>query len=125
MLQKVFWIALLGAGGAVLRFALAGLVQRISGTSFPAGTFVVNVLGCFVFGLIWPLAEQRLIISAEWRLILLVGFVGSFTTFSTLVFETGELMRDAQYTTAFINFAGQTLLGYGALLAGMALGKTI
>lgn len=125
MLTKLALIAASGAAGALARFGLGGLVARIYGGTFPAGTFAVNLVGCFLFGLIWPLAEERLLISSETRTIILVGFIGSFTTFSTLVFETGELLRDSEWALALVNMGGQILLGLVGLIAGMAIGKTI
>ncbi len=125
MLTKLVLIAASGAAGALARFGLGGLVARIYGGTFPAGTFAVNLVGCFLFGLIWPLAEERLLISSETRTIILVGFIGSFTTFSTLVFETGELLRDSEWALALVNMGGQILLGLVGLIAGMAIGKTI
>ncbi len=125
MLTKLALIAFSGAAGALARFGLGGLVARIYGGTFPAGTFVVNLVGCFLFGLVWPLAEERLLINSEIRTIILVGFVGSFTTFSTLVFETGELLRDSEWTLALVNMGGQIMLGLIGLMAGMAIGRSI
>lgn len=122
---KIGMLALAGALGAISRFALSGLVFRIYGGVFPAGTFVVNVLGCFVFGLIWPFAEERLLISGEMRTILLVGFVGSFTTFSTLVFESQDLLRDSEWLLAALNLGGQVVLGIAALILGLYLGRSL
>ncbi len=125
LVEKIGMLALAGALGAVSRFALSGLVFRFYGGIFPAGTFVVNVLGCLVFGLLWPLAEERLLISGELRTILLVGFVGSFTTFSTLVFESQELLRDSEWLLAALNLGGQVVLGIAALILGLYLGRSL
>ncbi len=124
-LAKIIWIAGAGAAGALARYSLTGLVFRVYGGTFPAGTFIVNIVGCFLFGLVWPLAEERLLVSGELRTIILVGFVGSFTTFSTYVFESQELLRDAQWLAAGVNIFGQTILGVGALLLGLWIGRTI
>jgi CrcB protein len=125
MFFKLGLIAVCGAAGALARFGLSGLVFRIYGGSLPFGTFVVNVLGCLVFGIIWPLAEERLLISSELRTIILVGFIGSFTTFSTLVFETGELLRDSEWGLALANMGGQVVVGLLALYLGVLIGRTI
>lgn len=122
---KIAFIAAAGALGAVARFGLSGLVYRFYGGTFPAGTFIVNVLGCLVFGLLWPLAEERLLISSETRTIILVGFVGSFTTFSTLIFETNELLRDSEWLLAALNLGGQVAAGILALVIGMWIGRSI
>ena len=125
MLTKIALVAVFGAAGALARFGLGGLVFRLYGGTFPAGTFVVNIVGCFLFGLVWPLAEERLLISSETRTVILIGFMGSFTTFSTLAFETSELLRDSEWGLAVANMGGQVILGLLALIAGMAIGKSL
>jgi CrcB protein len=123
--SKITLIALCGAAGAVARYGLTGLVFRIYGGTFPAGTYVVNVVGCLLFGLIWPLAEERLLISGEFRFILLVGFVGSFTTFSSLVFESHELLRESEWLLAICNLGGQIVSGLAALYIGLIVGRSL
>ena len=114
-----------GGLGAMARFGLGGLIQRWLGGGFPYGTFVINVLGCLMFGLIWSLAEDRLVISGDTRLILLTGFMGSFTTFSTFAFETTGLLRNSEWFFAMGNILGQTILGLLAVVGGMALGRLL
>jgi len=121
--QKVIWIAVAGAIGAVARFGLSGLVHRIYAGEFPLGTLIVNILGCFLFGLFWSWAEERLSVSGEMRLIVLVGFMGAFTTFSSFAFETGKLIQDAQWNYAIANLAIQNLAGLACLLGGFNLGR--
>ena len=89
MLRKLCWIALAGGLGSLARYGLTGLVQRILGSGYPWGTTVVNLSGCFLFGVIWSLAEERYLISGEWRSILLIGFVDRGRTD-----YTGESPRD-------------------------------
>ena len=124
-MQNLLWIAAAGGAGALARYGLGGLMHRLLGSSFPWGTFTVNILGCFLFGLIWALAETRLAISPQVRLIVLTGFMGSFTTFSTFVFETGMLLKDGQYLFALANMLGQNLLGLVALFLGLALARAL
>lgn len=123
--QKVVLVALAGAVGTLMRYALAGAVQRVAPATFPYGTLVVNVVGCLLFGLVWSLAEERLVISSETRTILLVGFMGAFTTFSTYAFETAALLRDAEWATAAGNLLAQNVVGIAALLLGLALGRAL
>ncbi|MBZ0302744.1 MAG: CrcB family protein, partial [Anaerolineae bacterium] len=85
----------------------------------------VNVLGSFLFGLIWSLAEGRLAITPQTRTIILTGFMGAFTTFSTFMFETGGLMRDAQWLLAAGNVALQVTLGLICLFIGLAVGQLL
>lgn len=122
-MTRLAWLFLAGGIGALTRFSLAGLIQRWSGSSFPLGTFVINIIGCLLFGWIWSLAEERLLISGETRFILLTGFIGAFTTFSTFAFESSGLLRDSEWLLAAGNILGQTVLGMFAILAGMALGR--
>ncbi len=85
------WLCFAGAAGTLARYGLAGLMQRLLGESFPWGTLTVNALGCFLFGVVWMLAEDRLVISGQTRFVILTGFMGAFTTFSTFAFETAAL----------------------------------
>lgn len=123
MIQKLLWLALAGALGTVSRYGLAGFVHKFGGASFPWGTFVVNVTGCFVAGLLWALFENRWPVSGEMRVIVLVGFMGAFTTFSAFILETGELVRSAEWMRAAANMIFQNGLGFIALFAGMMLGR--
>src|SRR5258708_39493620 len=109
--KKLAWLSIMGATGTLSRYWLDGLVLRFFGNAFPWGILAVNTLGCFLFGLIWPLAEERLIISGETRFIILTGFMGAFTTFSTFTFQTGEFMRDSQWLLAVVNIVVQIVLG--------------
>jgi fluoride exporter len=122
---KLFWIAMAGAAGTLARYGLAGLVQNSVKGVFPWGTVVVNLSGCLAFGLLWSAMEGRLTIAAETRTIVLVGFMGAFTTFSSFVFETGQLMRDSQWLFALGNVTVQNVVGLVALFVGLALGKLI
>lgn len=121
------WIGLAAAGvlGTLARYGLSGLVQRIAGAGFPWGTAVVNLTGCFLFGLLWTLLEGRIQVRPEIRTVVFIGFFGAFTTFSSFVAETALLMRDSQWLYAGANMIGQNVLGIVVLLAGMALGRMV
>jgi fluoride exporter len=121
------WIGLAVAGvlGTLARYGLSGLVQRIAGAGFPWGTAVVNLTGCFLFGLLWTLLEGRIQARPEIRTTVFIGFFGAFTTFSSFVAETASLMRDSQWLYAGANIIGQNVLGIVVLLAGMALGRMV
>lgn len=123
--MKIFLIALAGAAGTLARYWIGGLVQRSSGSGFPWGTFAVNMIGCFLFGLVWSLAEERMVISAEARIVILVGFMGGMTTFSSFMFETGSLMRDSQWALAFGNIAIENITGLLLLFLGFAAGRLL
>jgi len=123
--MKIVWILIAGALGTLARYWLGGFVQRISGGVFPWGTFAVNMAGCFLFGLIWAMAEERLVVSGGTRAIILIGFMGAFTTFSTFIFETGALFRDSQWALAVGNLMLQNFFGIAFLLLGFAAGRTV
>lgn len=125
MIHKLAWLALAGALGTLARYGLAGFVHRINGSSFPWGTVVVNLTGCFLAGLLWTLFENRWPVSGETRTLVLVGFMGAFTTFSALILETSELLRSAEWMYAAGNVAMQNGLGFVALFAGVALGRIV
>lgn len=116
---------LVGTGGfigAVLRYGLSGLVQgRAPLSTFPWGTIAVNLLGCFLIGVIAGLVESRQLFSPEIRIFALIGVLGGFTTFSTFGFESFALLRDAEFLRAFAYvgihvFAGLALVWSGYVL---------
>jgi len=133
MWTKLLLIAAAGAGGTVARYLMQEAMQnwltRLTGLRLPWGTLPVNALGCFLFGLVWALADtsrfDKAVLPPELRLVILVGFLGAFTTFSTFGFETGELLRANRLGAA----AGNVLLqnGVGILLAllGIRVGAAL
>lgn len=121
--QKIAWLAAAGGLGTLTRYWLGGAVQRLHDGAFPWGTLAVNALGCVLFGLVWTLAEERFLISGETRAIVLIGFMGAFTTFSTYAFETSAMLRDAEWVLAAANFVAQNVLGLLGFFAGAALGR--
>jgi CrcB protein len=116
---------LVGAGGfigSVLRFAVSGGVHRfVPMSTFPWGTFTVNVTGCLLIGILGGLGESRQLFSGEARVFLFLGLLGGFTTFSTFGYETLALMRDAEHLRA----AGNILLNVVAGLLAAWLGLMI
>jgi fluoride exporter len=125
VLQKLLLILIAGALGTLARYGLGGFVQQHVGKIFPWGTVVVNLLGCLLFGLVWSALEERSSVSGETRTIILVGFIGAFTTFSTFMFETEELLRDSEWWLALGYFSIQNLGGLAALVAGLAVGRLL
>jgi CrcB protein len=123
--RKLLALAVAGTLGTLARYGLGGLVQRLHESAFPWGTLVVNALGCFLFGVVWALAEERLVISGETRLVLLVGFMGAFTTFSTYMFETRQMLAASEWLVGAANFAVENLAGFALLMLGMVIGRMI
>ena len=122
-MRKILWLAAAGALGTVARAGLSTPVQRGLGLKFPWGTLTVNVLGCFMFGLVWAITEGRGRISPELRFVILVGFMGAFTTFSSYAFDTGMLAQDSRPEAALGNVVLQNAVGILCLLMGLSLGK--
>ncbi len=114
---------LAGAFGTLLRYFLSVYVQKLAGSEFPYGTMTVNLIGCFAIGLLYALFEGKITISEEMRLVLFVGFMGAFTTFSTFIFESNVLLKNSQYLMVFGNILIQNLVGIAAVYGGLQLGK--
>jgi fluoride exporter len=126
--SKLLWLSLAGVAGTLARYGLQGLVQRWSGSSFPWGTYAVNALGCFLFGAVWALGGERMLFganSAEIRGIILIGFMGAFTTFSSFAAESGNLLADKEWAMAAGNILLQNVSGIGLFFAGRFAGRWI
>lgn len=124
-MHKLLLIALAGAFGTLCRYWLSGAVYAIFGRDLPWGTWAVNILGCFLFGLVWILGEERGLVSPQVRTIVLTGFMGAFTTFSTYIFESGEILGGGQWLRLVLNIGGQNALGFTALFLGTSLGRIL
>jgi CrcB protein len=123
--MRLVLVAVGGAIGSVLRYTLDGVVYRWLPATFPYGTFIVNVIGCGVFGLVFGVGEQRLLVGSPARTFLLIGVLGGFTTFSTFAFESVQLLRAGQWWLAGVNVVGQVVLGFAALWIGFTLGRVL
>lgn len=115
----LFLIALGGAIGSLCRYIVGGLVQRSSATGFPVGTMFVNVTGCFLVGILVR-ALLNVQLSVELRALLVIGFCGGFTTFSTFSFEAVGLIEGGEYARAATYLVASVVLCLIATLAGMA-----
>ena len=114
-------LAVFGAAGTLLRYALQGIVQYRTGPDFPTGTLAVNVLGCFLLGGVGQFALQHLSVPPEWRIAMTIGFCGAFTTFSTFGWETVGMLEEGQWTTAAVYVTLSVLGGILAVLVGVRL----
>lgn len=123
--QKIVLLGLAGALGSLARYGLAGLVQRATPGTFPLGTFMVNVLGCLAFGFVWGVCENRISLHPDVRVVLLTGFMGAFTTFSTFTFESLGLMETGQWMAFALYAGGQLLLGLVLLWLGLGAGRLV
>jgi CrcB protein len=118
-------VGLGGFIGANTRFVVARLVGGLFETKFPLGTFVINVSGSFLLGVLGTVVAQKVMPSSEsMRLALGVGFLGAFTTFSTFEFETHALFDDGSWLTATTNMFASLFVGLLAVRAGIVVAKT-
>ena len=121
MLQKILWIALAGALGTLCRFGPSGAIQKWPGFALPWSTMAVNMIGCGLFGLIWTVAHVHLTLDKDLSLIMLVGFMGAFTTFSSFIFETQTLLTEGEYVKAGLNVLLQNVVGIVFFILGAGL----
>lgn len=124
MLLKVIYIAMGGALGATLRYGTSELVQRWSGGTFPWGTLVVNLLGCFVAGLLFEFFELARP-APSLRLFVFIGVLGGFTTFSSFALECRNLLRDGEFLHAGINILASTAGCLTMVLLGVAAARAL
>ena len=122
--MKVFLIVFAGSGlGGFCRYLVQDFIYKEKPTIFPLGTFIVNITGCLLIGIFAGLAEKENLLSTEWRLALITGFCGGFTTFSSFGLENINLLRSDNY----LYFAGYTILsviaGFAAVFAGNCIIK--
>lgn len=121
-MRQLIVIGVGGMVGAILRFLLSGLIQNLSkNDSFPLGTLGVNVLGCFIIGILGGYSETLNAFSPELRAFLMIGLLGSFTTFSSFELETFNLLRNSQFLYAALNVGLQFIVGLIAVVAGYYL----
>jgi len=121
-------VLLVGAGGflgAITRYLIDGRIAAYAGGAFPWGTFAINVSGSFAVGLLFALMIDRAVLAPELRGPLMIGFLGSYTTFSTLALESWRMIEDGAWLSATLNLGGSIVIGLVAVIAGVALGRMI
>lgn len=117
------WIAVGAIAGASARYFLGGYVAKIIPSSFPYGTLLINISGSFLLGffLIWT--SERVLVDPRWRLLVAIGFCGSFTTFSSYAFETFGLFEQGQWMLVTANIIASNVLCLISVLGGAALAR--
>ena len=124
-MSQIIFLAIAGALGALSRYGLSGLIQRLSGAGFPYGTLAVNVLGSLVIGFVMQIGLNTDIIPRTLRVTITVGFLGAFTTFSTFSYETVGYLQDGAWLLASVNIISNLGLCLISTIIGMALGRIV
>lgn len=123
--MRITLLIVLGAIGTLARYGLQGIVQERAGSTFPYGTLVVNLVGCFLLGGVAQYGLTHLTIPPEWRIGITVGFFGAFTTFSTFSWETVRLLQDGEWMRASIYVLTSVAGGLACVLFGMRIADRI
>ena len=126
VIMKIANMLMVGCGGfvgAVLRYGLDRLIHSVTDVRFPLGTLIVNVIGCFLIGVLMVQVQEHAFLDSRVRSFVIIGFIGSLTTFSTFSFETIQLIRETAHHMAFLNLLVSVVLGFGSVLAGRALAQ--
>ena len=121
---RIAIVAVSGAVGAVARWSVSVGAQSLLGKSWPIGTLIVNVVGCFVFGLAEAFIQRNYPVDNAWRLVWLTGFCGAFTTFSTFAFDLVELQTTRGLVWAAANAGLHLTLGLAAVVLGTIIGRS-
>lgn len=119
--MRILLIALFGAIGTLARYGLQGFVQVRTGGTFPYGTLLINLTGCFLLALTYQLTVNRMIISPDLRFAIGVGFFGGYTTFSSFGWETAKMLEDGEWLPAAAYVAASVVAGIFLSVGGIRL----
>jgi fluoride exporter len=120
---RLLLIAIFGAVGTLARYGLQGLVQVKMNSTYPYGTLLINLTGCFFLGLLGQLMLNRMIVSPEWRMAITVGFFGGYTTFSTFGWETAKMMEAGEWLRVSSYVAASVIFGVLLSATGIRLAQ--
>lgn len=124
-MSKLFLIGVAGFVGTLGRYWMSGVIARRYGETFPTGTLVVNLVGCFLAGLLFYLLEERFLVNQTARTVVLIGFLGGFTTFSSFGLQTFTLLQDREFAFAMLNLTASNVVGLLLVWAGYTLAKVL
>ena len=122
---KYLMVGVGGFLGSILRFWLGSYIGDKMGTRFPYGTFVINVTGSFLIGMVFALMTVKTLWSPNWRYLIPIGFIGGYTTFSSFEFETLRTIQDGQIGLGLLYVAASVVVGFIAVWGGMVAGRAI
>nr|WP_319570706.1 fluoride efflux transporter CrcB [uncultured Draconibacterium sp.] len=125
MLRTILLVGSGGFIGSVLRYLVQLFVEKGMSTTFPWGTFVANIAGSFIIGVVFALAQKGNFLNAEWRMFLAVGFCGGFTTFSSFAYNNLTMLKEQTYGQFFLNVGGSLFFGLLAVYLGMILVRAV
>lgn len=124
-MNKLLLTGLAGMCGTLLRYWMSGWVARRFGETFPLGTLIVNVVGCFLIGFLFYVLYERFLTSDTLRTVLFIGFLGGFTTFSSFGLQTFTLVRDGEFGLAALNVGVSNFAGLLMVWVGYTLAKVL
>jgi CrcB protein len=125
MLKNILIVGFGGGIGSIARYLCQKYMYEWNPHPFPFGTFLVNILGCFIIGLVYGLSERGNLLTPEWRLLLATGFCGGYTTFSSFAFENVNLLKNNDFLYFGLYAGGSVILGISFTFFGMAILKLI
>lgn len=124
-MHKYLLVGMGGFAGAIARYWMGTLVTQRLGLRFPYGTFLVNVSGCFLIGFFMYLLAERGVLDAHWLFVIVIGFIGAYTTFSTFEYETMRALQDGQLGIGLLYVASSLLVGFAMVWLGAQTAKLL
>lgn len=124
-MTKYVIVAFGGAVGSALRFWAGSYVSSRMGSRFPYGTFVINITASFLIGLVMTVLAERAHWNPNWRYLIVIGFLGGYSTFSSFEYETFRVFQDGEFLIASMNVALSVIVGFVSVWAGVIAGRMV